>query len=88
MRRRAFLCGSVAILTAPLVVEAQPGGKVPTVGALSAGPLPIAQRNVGALRAGLQELGYIEQRQHSNSTRRRRNFNGFQKSFKRFSVLA
>ena len=63
MDRRRFLLTSLAgALVAPLAAEGQQAGKVPTIGfllnqseALGAGPL-------GALRQGLQELGYIDGR--------------------------
>jgi putative tryptophan/tyrosine transport system substrate-binding protein len=60
MDRRAFITmvgGS--FLAAPLVVEAQPAGKVSRIGFLFFGaPGPSAE--VDAFRQGLRELGYIE----------------------------
>jgi putative ABC transport system substrate-binding protein len=62
MRRRAFLCGAVAVLVGPFVVEAQPTGKVARVGFLyfgsrQTGPGP---ERYAAFLEGMRELGYIE----------------------------
>ena len=58
LNRRAFLCGSVAMLAAPLAAEAQPA-KVPRIGVLTlsvASSTPIFE----AFRQGLREHGYVE----------------------------
>jgi len=57
--RRAFL-GSLAlsVLAAPLMAEAQPGGKVSRVGILAPGTGPLA--HFEAFRQGLRDLGYVE----------------------------
>ena len=58
MERRTFLAlVSGGFLTAPLVAEAQPAGRVPHIGVLlnSTGT-----ENLPDLRRGLRELGYIE----------------------------
>jgi putative ABC transport system substrate-binding protein len=60
MRRRAFLCGSVAVLAAPLGTEAQQAGKVARIGVLRHGSPP--DPFMDAFRQGLQELGYAEGR--------------------------
>jgi putative ABC transport system substrate-binding protein len=61
MDRRTFLTiAAGGLLAAPLVVEAQPAGKVPRIGALvvaSPGCPPIE-----GFRQGLRELGYVEGR--------------------------
>ena len=63
MDRRAFvatLAGS--LLVAPLAAAAQPAGKVPRVGYLTAGSHadPGRQRRFEAFRQGLRDLGYVE----------------------------
>ena len=60
MDRRAFLAGSVALLAAPPTAGAQETGKVYRIGILRSGPLPKPWAE--ALRAGLQERGYVEGR--------------------------
>ena len=58
LNRRAFLCGSVAMLAAPLAAEAQ-SAKVPRIGVLTlsvASSTPIFE----AFRQGLREHGYVE----------------------------
>ena len=57
MDRRAFIAGTLGLLTAPLVAEAQVAGKLYRVGFLAPGP---ALANVAALREGLRDLGYVE----------------------------
>jgi putative ABC transport system substrate-binding protein len=57
MRRRALLYGSVAVLAASRVAEAQQAGKVYRIGMLWNTPtLPMQD----VLRQGLRELGWIE----------------------------
>jgi putative ABC transport system substrate-binding protein len=63
MDRRAFLAGTGAVLlAAPLAAEAQPVGRVPRVGYLSALSRsgPQVQRSLDAFRQELRELGYVE----------------------------
>lgn len=63
MERRAFLAGMVAMMAAPLAVEAQPAGRVYRVGFLSAEPPPtqaVPAIGLDSLRKALRELGYIE----------------------------
>ena len=62
MERRAFL-GIVTggLLAAPLVVEAQQGGKIPRVGVLLFGT-PETDPSLPSFRAGLGDLGYAEGR--------------------------
>jgi putative ABC transport system substrate-binding protein len=55
MRRRAFISGVAAVLSAPLAAEAQP--KVPRIGVLEANPLGGAG---DAFRDGLRQFGYVE----------------------------
>jgi len=64
MNRRAFVAGSIALLAAPLAVEAQPAGKVVRLGRLSlAGTDAQPGRGAGdAIIDGLRELGYVEGR--------------------------
>jgi putative ABC transport system substrate-binding protein len=60
MERRAFVAGSLALLAAPLGVEAQQAAKVSRVGVLSPGKPPpddaFHQREL--FEAGLRELGW------------------------------
>ncbi len=59
MRRNiAALLVSFALLAAPLAAEAQPTGKVWTIGFL--GPPPSAGGLVQAFQQGLRDLGYVE----------------------------
>jgi putative ABC transport system substrate-binding protein len=65
MDRRTFL-GALAsgVLFAPLMVEAQPAGKIPRVGLLVSGSAPSEHPCVRSLRHGLADLGYVEGRTH------------------------
>jgi putative ABC transport system substrate-binding protein len=62
MKRRAFLSGSLALLAAPLAVEAQQAGKVFRLGLLTPGGHSTASAPTmsTALPASLRELGYVE----------------------------
>jgi putative ABC transport system substrate-binding protein len=57
MDRRAFIS---SLFAAPLAAEAQPAGKVPQVGYLSYGSPAESANRVSALRTGLRDLGYVE----------------------------
>ena len=57
-RRRFLLTALAGALAAPLAVEAQQTGKVPSVGILGGGPSP----SMEAFRQGLRDLGYVEGR--------------------------
>jgi putative ABC transport system substrate-binding protein len=60
--RRAFLTGSIGLVAAPLVAEAQPVAKVYRVGVvLEGGPYYAA---LDGLRDGLKELGFEEGKQY------------------------
>ena len=62
MERRAFVVGSLGLLTVPLAVEAQPAGaRVPRIGflALNRGANPHLRE---AFLQGLRDLGYVEGR--------------------------
>jgi putative tryptophan/tyrosine transport system substrate-binding protein len=61
MRRRAFLCGSAAVLAAPLAAGAQQTGKVYRVGWLRYLACP-EHGEVDLLRPALNDLGYVEGR--------------------------
>jgi putative ABC transport system substrate-binding protein len=52
----------LALLAAPLVAEAQPGGKVARIGFLETGSLSANLRGRGSFQERLRELGYIEGR--------------------------
>src|SRR5262245_55741838 len=58
MNRRAFVSGSLLVLAAPLVAEAQQAGKVYRIGVLSAEVLPPGL--LQSFQEGLRELGYVE----------------------------
>jgi ABC-type uncharacterized transport system substrate-binding protein len=62
MERRNFISGAVAVLAAPLAAEAQPTGKVYRIGILEAIPAAQNAANLGALRKGMRNLGYVEGR--------------------------
>jgi hypothetical protein len=52
---------AAALIASPLVVEAQPGAKMPRVGFVEAGAARSAnQLFVDAFRVGLREIGYID----------------------------
>jgi putative tryptophan/tyrosine transport system substrate-binding protein len=61
MNRRAFVTGLGAVLAAPLVAEAQPVGKAPTVGFLGMSRAS-ASPYFGYFRDGLRDLGWVEGR--------------------------
>ena len=56
MERRAFLAGSLALVAAPLGVEAQPAGTVRAIGLLGTG-WPDRYR---AFKGGIRDLGWVE----------------------------
>src|SRR5436189_5077412 len=64
MDRRAFIgrVAAVVVLAAALAARAQQAGKVYRIGILE--PIPAAQNaaNLDALRKGLRNLGYVEER--------------------------
>jgi putative ABC transport system substrate-binding protein len=57
MHRRGFIVSTLALLAAPLAVQAQPA-KIPRIGVLRPGSPP--DPFVEAFRQGLRELGYVE----------------------------
>src|SRR5881628_876065 len=59
--RRIGLAAVLALgLLTPLVAVAQPAGKVPRIGYLSAVSAETDKSRVAAFRQGLRELGYVE----------------------------
>lgn len=62
MRRRAFLCGSIAAMAAPLTGEAQQPVKVHRIGFLGSSSAERDKGRVAAFQQGLQELGRVEGR--------------------------
>src|SRR5262249_37484788 len=60
MRQLAVALLALALLAAPLAVEAQPAGKVYRVGYLSNASATASAPFVEALRQGLRELGWAE----------------------------
>ena len=62
MDRRAFVAGSLALLAAPLAVEAQQAGTVPRIGFLETGSLSARAPLWEAFRQAMRELGYVESR--------------------------
>jgi putative ABC transport system substrate-binding protein len=63
MNRRTFLAGTGAVLlTSPLAAEAQPAGKVPRVGFLTAFAASDVPQWRAGFRQGLRDFGYTEGR--------------------------
>ncbi len=62
MDRGAFISGiTVGLLAAPLVVRAQPTGRIPRIGVLlPAEPASPTESDASAFRQGLHALGYVE----------------------------
>jgi putative tryptophan/tyrosine transport system substrate-binding protein len=60
MDRRAFVAGSLALLAAPLAVEAQQPGKVWRIGFLGGTSRTANADLTNAFSQGLRELGYVE----------------------------
>jgi hypothetical protein len=65
--RRVFVAGTLGLIAAPLVAQAQPAGKVYRIGWLHTGwppdfGPPNPRTNLGAFRQSLFELGYVEGR--------------------------
>ena len=61
LERRRFLAVTTGgLLAAPLVVEAQQTGTVPSIGYLSGPSLSANAARIEALRQGLRELSYVE----------------------------
>ena len=60
MDRRAFVAGSLGVLTVPLVAQAQRAARIPSVGILRHSTVDKTVGSIGALREGLRELGYVE----------------------------
>jgi putative ABC transport system substrate-binding protein len=60
MRRRAFLFGSVVALTAPLVAEAQPSGKVPRLCFLTFDPGTPQSSRFNPFFQALRDIGYVD----------------------------
>ena len=62
MKRRAFILALGGAAAAwPLPARAQQAQKLPVIGFLGAGPLPLIKARVEAFRHGLRDLGYVEQ---------------------------
>jgi putative ABC transport system substrate-binding protein len=59
MLRSAFAL-VLALMLAPLAVEAQQSGRIPRIGYLSSGSVASDEARFAAFRQGLQELGYVE----------------------------
>jgi len=61
MKRSGVALLSLALLTAPLAVDAQQAARVPRIGILvPTAPPPARQPSLDAFRAALRELGYVE----------------------------
>ena len=56
----AIVTLAVGLLSAPLAIEAQQPGKVPRIGVLYPGPMPLLAPRMEAFRQGLAESGYVE----------------------------
>ena len=62
VERRGFIVGTLSLLAAPLMVEAQQAGKLYRVGVLLTATREETTPLWKALDAGLRELGYVEGR--------------------------
>ena len=62
MDRRAFLGLAGGLLAAPLAAEAQGAGAMPVIGYLEAASPSLVQPMREAFRQGLQEHGWVENR--------------------------
>src|SRR5438105_8341139 len=62
MRRRTFLTSSLALITAPIGIEAQPTGKIGRVGVLATDRQALSSPPFLAFREALRTLGWIEGR--------------------------
>jgi putative tryptophan/tyrosine transport system substrate-binding protein len=60
MRRREFIAGLGGAVAWPVVARAQQPDKIPRVGFLNLAPASAWADEVGAFRAGLRDLGYVE----------------------------
>jgi putative tryptophan/tyrosine transport system substrate-binding protein len=60
--RRAFLLAGAGVLAAPSIGAAEPPSKRYRIGILEARPAGANAANLAAFRQGLEELGYVEQR--------------------------
>jgi ABC-type uncharacterized transport system substrate-binding protein len=58
----SFLLLATMFLTAVSLAQAQPGGKIPTIGFLFSGAPAESLPRIEAFRQGLRELGYVEAR--------------------------
>ena len=56
----AIVTFAVGVLAAPLAIEAQQPAKVPRIGVLYPGPMPLLAPRMEAFRQGLRESGYVE----------------------------
>lgn len=62
LRRRRFLLSAGVLLAAPLSARAQQPKKIPRIGFLGLAPASGWASQVDALRGGLRDLGYVEDR--------------------------
>jgi putative ABC transport system substrate-binding protein len=53
---------ALALLAAPLIAEAQPRGRIPTIGVLQVGTATTTQHLFEAFKQGMRERGYVEGR--------------------------
>src|SRR5262244_940674 len=60
MNRRAFVAGSIALLAAPIVAEAQQAAGIPRIGVLHPGAPATSSHFAAAFDQGLREHGYLE----------------------------
>lgn len=60
MNRRGFLLAACGAVTAPRVLSAQPAAAAYRIGVLTVTSTAANTANLGALRQGLRELGYVE----------------------------
>jgi putative ABC transport system substrate-binding protein len=62
IERRLFIAGVIAVLAAPIGVQAQQVKKIPVIGYLDAPTPSLTQHLCEAFRQGLQQHGWIEGR--------------------------
>ena len=58
--RRAFLAGTLAVLSAPLAAQEKEAGREYRIGVLDTIAEPANKANMEQLRKGLKDLGYVE----------------------------
>jgi putative ABC transport system substrate-binding protein len=60
VKRRAFIAGALAVVTAPLAAQEKPAARVYRIGVLETVPMTMNLVNMKEFRKGMRELGYVE----------------------------